>query len=76
MSLLLPDPLKQYLCRYIPMDTHGAKAWLSKTVINIILEKKKLRYLSHQPQSDVWCRGRGMVYESNRLGSVIQTEEK
>lgn len=33
--------------------------------INFMLEKQKLRYLSHQPQADLWCRGRVMVYESH-----------
>lgn len=46
-------------------NTHGAKAWLSKTVKNLMLEKQKLKYLCHQPQFDPWCRGRVMVYESD-----------
>ena len=64
-------------CRYTPIpNTHGAKAWLSKTVINPMLEKQKLRYLSHQSQSDQWCRDRVLVYESDWLESIIQTGEK
>lgn len=46
------------------------------TVINPTLEKQKLRYLSHQPQSDQRCRGTVLVYESDWLESIIQIGEK
>lgn len=41
-----------------------------------MLEKQKLRYLSHQPQSDQWCRATVLVYESDWLEIIIQTREK
>lgn len=51
-------PWSSIYCRYISIpNTHGAKAWLSKTMINLMSEKQKLRYLSHQPQVDPWCGG-------------------
>lgn len=41
-----------------------------------MLEKQKLRYLSHQPQSDQWCRATALVYGSDWLEIIIQTGEK
>lgn len=52
------------------------KAWLSEAVKNLMLEKQKLGYLSHQPQSDQWYRDTVLVCESDWLESIIQDGEK
>lgn len=64
-------------CRYTPMPSAcKVKAWLSEAVKNLMLEKQKLGYLSHQPQSDQWYRDTVLVCESDWLESIIQDGEK